>query len=418
MSIQHAKTKNWIKLNLSSFGKALIAACGPQMGIDEQFCAPRCKRKDSVLFRPEQNVRYRHPDLDRFGEEKTMHFQNDAVVYVRPGQWGLNDVPSELKTFTVGIEIKEKLSDLETDTKCMFYLGWTDFYFFVVTNDLKDAALAKLHALNDSRFGLMTNDKDGFKVWVVPQRQQVLPQNQYALALQAMFSESTGNAEVEIDWEGFADGTVDVDAYRRAVKGIHPEYAGAEDSLIKLIDAGVCDKSGNNPTLAGGTTGAVERSVDDDMRKARAAERKAAKEAREKELAKDLSEVGNEEIRHRLVAQTNDTQSVYHVIRKAAKCNDSNTIAVTAEAVAAQVGVSKSTVETSLRNLRSAGLIESTGAKKTPSIRVINDVASGGFAECLLFKSVKSPSERKRMTLVCQECSHKDCPAHPAHPEI
>ena len=408
MSIQHAKTKNWIKIHLDGFGKTLIAACGPQMGIDERFCKRNCKRRDAVIFRPEQNVRYRHTDPDRFGEEKTMHFQNDAVVYVRPGQWGLNDVPSKLKTFTVGIEIKEKLSDLDGDTKCMFYLGWTDFYFFLVTNDLKEAAMEKLRTLNDARIGLMTNDKNGFKVWVVSQRQQVLPQNQYALALQAMFSECTGNAECVIDWDGYApEDAVDVDAYRNAARGIHPEYAGREDSFVNLFNAGVCDSHGSNATI-----GKAEANHNNDERKLRSAERKAAKDARERELANDLKDVDNEEIRHRLVAQSNDAQSVYHAIRKAAEITAENTVAVTAESVAEQVGVSKSTVETSLRSLRNAGLIESVGARKTPSIHVVGNLESNGYANCLLFNSVKSPSEKRRMSLVCQECSHKDCPAH------
>jgi len=331
-------------------------------------------------------------------------------VYVRPGQWGLNDVPSQLKTFTVGIEMKEKLSDLENDSKCMFYLGWTDFYFFLVTNDLKDAAMDKLRTFNDCRIGLMTNDKNGFRVWVIPQRQQVLPQNQYALALQALFSESTGNEECIIDWDGYTpSGIIDVDAYRNAVRGIHPEYAGSEDTFVKLVRAGVCDKHGTNSTL---DASVVNGSSDENERRIRAAERKAAKEAREKLLAGKLKEIENEEVRHRLVAQSNDTQSVYHAIRKAAEITADNTVAVTAESVAEQVGVSKSTVETSLRSLRNAGLIQSTGARKTPSIHIVGVVESNGYAECLLFNSVKSPSEKKRMSLVCQECSHKDCPAH------
>lgn len=96
----HNTTVKWINAHLEQVGKALIAACGDQMGIDARFRGPDCRRKDAVVFRTEQTVRYRHPEPDRFGGEKTAHFRNDGVFYVRPGLWGLNAVPSRLMAFT------------------------------------------------------------------------------------------------------------------------------------------------------------------------------------------------------------------------------------------------------------------------------------------------------------------------------
>ena len=136
----HKTTVEWINAHLEQVGKALIAACGDQMGIDARFSGPDCRRKDAVVFRTEQTVRYRHPEPDRFGGEKTAHFRNDGVFYVRPGLWGLNAVPSRLMAFTVGVEIKEQLSDLRGDKKDMYYLGWTDFYFFLVPAELEGPA--------------------------------------------------------------------------------------------------------------------------------------------------------------------------------------------------------------------------------------------------------------------------------------
>ena len=144
---------------------------------------------------------------------------------------------------------------------------------------------------------------------------------------------------------------------------------------------------------------------------ARAA-RKAAKLAREAALLEDLTTVPSKEIRRRLVAQTNDTQSVYHALRRVA--DDGGTASATAAQIANAVGVSRATAENALRDLREAGLIRSAGSRKKPSIILECDVpAPDGFTDCLLLRSVKSPRERRRMALVCRECPFIECPAHP-----
>lgn len=232
----HKTTVEWINAHLEQVGKALIAACGDQMGIDKRFYGPDCRRKDAVVFRTEQTVRYRHPEPDRFGGEKTAHFRNDGVFYVRPGLWGLNAVPSRLMAFTVGVEIKEQLSDLRGDKKDMYYLGWTDFYFFLVPAELEEAAKEKLVDLDDARFGLLVYDKSLCYVAVAPLRQQVPTANQYALALQAIFSETARGGEVDIDWDGVPeDGVVDAGAWLNACRGLHPEFAGGEDTVIDTM---------------------------------------------------------------------------------------------------------------------------------------------------------------------------------------
>lgn len=96
--------------------------------------------------------------------------------------------------FTVGVEIKEQLSDLRGDKKDMYYLGWTDFYFFLVPAGLEEAAREKLAALDDARFGLLVYSKDKCSVAVAPLRQQVPPANQYALAIMQS-SPTRGGAE-------------------------------------------------------------------------------------------------------------------------------------------------------------------------------------------------------------------------------
>lgn len=145
---------------------------------------------------------------------------------------------------------------------------------------------------------------------------------------------------------------------------------------------------------------------------AKATARKAAKLAREATLLEELASVPAAEIRRRLVSHTNDTQSVYHALRRMA--DDGGTASATAAQIADAVGVSRATVENSLRALREADLIQSSGSRKKPSILLECDVqALHGFTDCLLLRSVKSPREQRRMALVCRECAFVDCPAHP-----
>ncbi|MBR6881335.1 MAG: helix-turn-helix transcriptional regulator [Bacteroidales bacterium] len=414
----HNTTVKWINAHLEQVGKALIAACGDQMGIDARFRGPDCRRKDAVVFRTEQTVRYRHPEPDRFGGEKTAHFRNDGVFYVRPGLWGLNAVPSRLMAFTVGVEIKEQLSDLRGDKKDMYYLGWTDFYFFLVPAGLEEAAREKLAALDDARFGLLVYGEDKCSVVIAPLRQQVPPANQYALALQAVFSDTGRGGEVDIDWNGIPeDGAVDVGAWLNACRGLHPEFAGGEDTVIEAMWreeerkpslGAACDRDDASPCGDQDSEAQEKRTA----KAAKATARKAAKQAREAALLEELASVPAAEIRRRLVSQTNDTQSVYHALRRMA--DDGGTASATAAQIADAVGVSRATVENSLRALREADLIRSSGSRKKPSILLECDVqALHGFTDRLLLRSVKSPRERRRMALVCRECAFVDCSAHP-----
>ena len=240
--IAHKNTIDWIESHLEQLGKMLIAACGDQMGIDERFTGEDVKRQDAIVFRREQTIRYRSPEPNRFGEEKTRHFRNDGIFYVRPGRWGLNDVPSKMKAFTVGIEIKETQSDLMGDSKDLFYLGWTDFYFFFVPESLEEAARKKIQSLNDARFGLIVYSQSRCYVCIAPLRQQVPPINQYALAFQSLFSDHGSSAETTIDWDGQPeDGVVCADAWLNACRGLHPEFAGGEDTVLDVLKSSGVD---------------------------------------------------------------------------------------------------------------------------------------------------------------------------------
>ena len=401
----HDFTKHFIEQRLDMVGKAIIAAVGEQMGINKKACSLTSKRLDSIMFFPEVTIRYSSGNKTRFGEEKLEHFRNDGILFIRPGQWGLNGLPTKMKAFTVGLEIKENLKDLAADDKLLMYMGWTDFYFLMVPSELKKEALAKLEIINDARLGLLIYD--GFPTVVrIPLRQDCLFANKYAIAMECLFFERK-HREIEYELSGQEEAAeLNPFAYQNAFRDLHPEFNGADDTWLKTQDReshAMTEKELR--TLATGE----ETVIEEQDRKEQAAQRKAAKLAREEALAEALSNLNSPEVKKRLVVQRNDAQTVYHAINR---CNSESTI--TAEKLAEEIGISKRTVEASLASLRNAGLIRSEGSKKKPQIAVISEFEeTDDFAKCSLFSAVKSPSERRRMQLVCSECPLISCPAHP-----
>ena len=231
----HSQIQRWITLHRSTFGKALIAACGPQMGILPQYCEPGRKRQDKIVIACEQTIRYPDEGTTSFGRPALKHFRIDAVAYVRPGRWGNNAAPTRPLAFTVALEVKTSESDLLHDEKIMFYLGWTDFFFLVVPAELEKAGRRKVRELNDARIGLLIVGSECCRVAIAPLRQQILPQNKSALALEVILSDDDDClVDTIIDWDGIPEsGLVSVDAYFEACCAIHPEFAGYEDTYIQ-----------------------------------------------------------------------------------------------------------------------------------------------------------------------------------------
>ena len=114
-------------------------------------------------------------------------------------------------------------------------MGWTDFFFLVVPEELEIAGRRKVRELNDVRIGLIVVGTDSCRVAIVPLRQQILLQNKCALAMEVILSDDDDCiVDTIIDWDGIPEsGLVAVDAYFAACCAIHPEFAGYEDTYQK-----------------------------------------------------------------------------------------------------------------------------------------------------------------------------------------
>lgn len=127
---------------------------------------------------------------DRFGKFKPQRRRFDGVGLVKPfyDAYG-NDL------FTVGFEIKVSKSDLVGDKKYMDYLGFTNYFFFVVPEQLLADALKKIEgdADNSPMIGLMVVSKNGLEIKKMPKKQTPNAENEANLFRELLFSDRHSN---------------------------------------------------------------------------------------------------------------------------------------------------------------------------------------------------------------------------------
>ncbi len=107
----------------------------------------------------------------------------DAILMVEPS---INSL-SQRWTFKVGIEVKSNLKDLLADNKMQYYLGWTDFFFIGVPDNLIDSAIEK--ASGDIRIGVVSLNSG--KVIKMPAWQDVTMGRKWEIMEQAFYNYMT-----------------------------------------------------------------------------------------------------------------------------------------------------------------------------------------------------------------------------------
>lgn len=75
----------------------------------------------------------------RIGLDKKLQVIPDVILFIKPGYRALN----QGHCFTIALEIKEFKDDLMRDEKLWKYVGWTDFFFIAVPDDLTQYAFEK-----------------------------------------------------------------------------------------------------------------------------------------------------------------------------------------------------------------------------------------------------------------------------------
>ncbi len=138
----------------------------------------------------ELSVRYDTGELTRRKLKKMKHYRFDAVFFIQPGRASLN----QGECFTVGVELKSQKYDLTGDDKMGKYLGWTDFFFIGVPEELVEEALKKAEEVSKSACGNcdmvgVFDVKTGTIHKMPSRRQEVPPENRIAIMEQIIYNQ-------------------------------------------------------------------------------------------------------------------------------------------------------------------------------------------------------------------------------------
>lgn len=148
------------------------------------MCSPTIRRKyEDVCVKywclKEFIVRFDKGLILPGGRYERCNRRFDAIIFVVPT---LNALAQKWD-FKVGFEIKTCSKDLIDDDKIPYYLGWTDFFFLGVKDDLIEVALKK--AEGDPRLGVVSLTSG--EIHKMPAWQDVPMGRKYELMEQAFY---------------------------------------------------------------------------------------------------------------------------------------------------------------------------------------------------------------------------------------
>lgn len=137
----------------------------------------KMKTKPSFKFHKEVTIRIETSELTKFGKPKPQRRRFDAVLLVKPFYSAFGE-----DLFSIGLEIKSSKSDLWNDNKLFDYIGYTNYFFLVVPDNLVEDALQKAIT---TKIGVI-NATNG-KIVRMPVLQQVSVENSESILRQIAF---------------------------------------------------------------------------------------------------------------------------------------------------------------------------------------------------------------------------------------
>lgn len=276
----------------------------------------------------------------QLGLDKKLQLIPDIVLFIKPGYRALN----QQHCFTVALEIKEFKDDLMYDEKLWKYIGWTDFFFIAVPDDLTDYALKKVDEVNEEhpeckeRIGIL-----GLETGIMyncPKRSDVPIEKQNLVLQNAVYNYA------------FKDAQTIYFSPETGVTGLQENEAVPQSLTI--------DKQNEKIEV-----NQSKRQLSDEEKSARKAAAIARQEYREKraEVLSEKASVLPEETRQRLSSLPQKTQEVFWTIRESEDGDKQKDIAE-------KLGYSERTTSSCLSSLVSSGLVERQGSKKTGAYHV------------------------------------------------
>lgn len=287
----------------------------------------------------------------RLGLDKKLQIIPDVILFIKPWYRALN----QGHCFTVALEIKEFKDDLMRDEKLWKYVGWTDFFFIAVSDDLTQYAFEKIVEVNNehpetlSKIGVLGLETG--ELYSHPQRSEVSIEKQNLVLQNAVYNYAFKDAKTIFFTP--EEPPIPVTSTEKNIS--------EEDTKISAqnnLQENCILKEENNKRLS------------DEKKAARKAAYLARQEFREKR-AEELSEKASvlpEEARQRLSSLSLKTQEVFWKIREAEAGKQ-------LQEMATELDYSPRTIAYGLSSLTSAGLIKRAGSRKTGAYTVTNIAA-------------------------------------------
>lgn len=178
----HAELKNLLKgKKIQAFVKDMCLHAYPWT---ERIPAQYLEYKIFEEFRLREST----GEKTRIGLDKKLQIIPDVILFIKPGFRALN----QGHCFTVALEIKEFKDDLMRDEKLWKYVGWTDFFFIAVPDELTQYAFEKIVEVNNehpetlSKIGVLGLETG--ELYSHPQRSEVSIEKQNLVLQNAVYN--------------------------------------------------------------------------------------------------------------------------------------------------------------------------------------------------------------------------------------
>ena len=306
----------------------------------------------------------------RLGLDKKLQLIPDVVLFIKPGYRALN----LQHCFTVALEIKEFKDDLMRDEKLWKYLGWTDFFFIAVPEDLTDFAFKKIDSINEEHpecknkigvLGLQTGT-----MYNSPARSEVTVEKQNLVLQNAVYNYAFKDAQTIIfKPEEPVSAVSTPKEHITEEEGLQKNNL-QEDCKLNGSDTQQYDIQENNLQKNCTLKRENNKQYSDEEKAARKAAFLARQEFREKQVTElaGKSAVLSEEVRQRLTALPPKAQEVFWKIRESKSGKQ-------LQDIVSELNYSQRTAAYGLANLTSAGLVKRAGSRKTGAYTV-TDIAA------------------------------------------
>lgn len=341
--------------------------------------------EDAIAYRifRELTVRYYNGEKNRFGDEKADDYRFDAVILVEPGYRAL----ARRQIFSVGVELKGDANDLKRDNKIQMYMGWTDFFYIGVPDELSNAAIDKANDImkkypsTKDRIGVFGVESGQIYKWPA-KRIDVPLENRIAVQQQIIYNYCMkADKVITIDCEDIKIAPLPpqkpqetIATTRQTATPSNPQSPVRQPENKPGMQQPQPAISNQAKPLSSGPSNleGTKKQLSEEEKAARRAERQRNKERveQQRKAIKLKQEVLMPQTREKLAGLSDRDNLVFWSIRDSS-CDGG----IKGRDIIEQTGQSSRSVTRSIAALKEAGLISLDGSMKMGTFKAVGDAA-------------------------------------------